>query len=103
MKIEDIRNYGVSAKGKEKLIGYYEGKQLPLKASIEAKCYECMNGYSDGKVDCVMPSCPLYPFMPYREGERRVMKKMTDEQKAKISQNLLGKKDLSQELTTPAS
>jgi hypothetical protein len=27
-----------------------------------------MCGYTDGKTDCGNKSCPIYPFMPYREG-----------------------------------
>lgn len=93
MTIDDIRKYGASAKGKKELIKYYAGQQLTAKGSIQGKCYECMNGYSDGKVDCEIPDCPLYPFMPYRKGEKVVMRKMTAEQKIKLSQNLLKGKD----------
>ena len=89
MTIDDIRKYGASAKGKKELIRYFARQPLTAKGSIHGKCYECMNGYSDGKVDCEIPDCPLYPFMPYRDGEKLVMRKMTGEQKTKVSKNLL--------------
>jgi len=58
---------GVKAVGQKKLLDFLSGqKQTPL-ASIRAKCYDCMCYYQDGKVDCGMKDCPLYPYMPYRE------------------------------------
>jgi hypothetical protein len=30
-----------------------------------------MGYYADGKVDCKIPSCSLYPVMPYREGVKK--------------------------------
>jgi len=40
-------------------------KKLSYKQAIIAKCAECMGNYRDGKVDCFIPECPLYPYMPY--------------------------------------
>jgi hypothetical protein len=88
MKIEDIRKYGSSAKGKKDLIEYLGGQQLSARKAIRAKCYECMNGYSDGKLDCKIPGCSLYPFMPYREGDKLVIRKITDQQRMRLRQNL---------------
>jgi hypothetical protein len=53
--------------GKKKLLSYLKGGKLTAKASIEAKCYECMCGYADGKRSCKITDCPLYPRMPYKE------------------------------------
>lgn len=36
------------------------------KKAIESKCHDCMAQYVDGKQDCEVVVCPLYPFMPYR-------------------------------------
>jgi len=35
-------------------------------AAMLAKCHECCGYYVDGKVDCAVPTCPLYRWMPYR-------------------------------------
>jgi hypothetical protein len=34
-----------------------------------SKCHDCMGYYKDGKVDCQVTGCPLYPWMPYRQME----------------------------------
>ena len=46
----------------------YSKKYEPLSRTnaILAKCYECNGGYVDGKFDCEVIACPLYPFMPYK-------------------------------------
>ena len=67
MDIEAIRQDGKKAKGRRELIRFLEGKRLTGKQTIEAKCFECMCGYTDGKHDCKCYDCPLYPYMPYRE------------------------------------
>lgn len=41
----------------------------PVKA-IAAKCADCMSNYGDGRVDCNIPDCPLYPYMPYSSDPR---------------------------------
>jgi len=41
------------------------GGKLTPKQMILAKCYECMGNYADGKIDCVLTDCSLYPMMPY--------------------------------------
>jgi len=44
-----------------------------LKA-IRKKCKDCMGNYRDGKVDCMVHGCPLYPFMYFSAenvGKRR--------------------------------
>ena len=56
------------SEGRDLYVSYLSrGKRLPFEHAIHAKCAECCNGYSDGLLDCKVPSCPLYPFMPYRE------------------------------------
>ena len=52
-------------------------KLTPTEA-IRAKCAECMSNYEDGRRDCKIEDCPLYPWMPYNllkgkkpAGERR--------------------------------
>ena len=58
----------------------------PLKA-IRAHCTECMCGQVKEIKLCVMDSCPLHPF---RMGKNnfRAKREMTEEQKAKMAENL---------------
>jgi len=65
MTIESIKKSPRHA-GRRHLINHIHGKRLTQRQCIQAKCYECMNGYRDGAVDCRIPDCPLYPLMPYR-------------------------------------
>lgn len=58
---------GIKAKGRKELRKYLAGSRLTQRQAILAKCYECSNGYADGKTDCGIKECPLYPSMPYRE------------------------------------
>lgn len=52
--------------GKASYLSFLGGASLTHKERCEAKCFECCNGYLDGKRDCRIPNCPLYPVMPYR-------------------------------------
>jgi hypothetical protein len=56
----------ISAQGRTELLKHVAGKRLTRNQAIKAKCYDCMGGYTDGKQDCRIHVCPLYPFMPYR-------------------------------------
>lgn len=50
-----------------RLLGLHkQGKRLTIAQMVTAKCAECMCEYADGRNDCKVPSCPLYPRMPYR-------------------------------------
>jgi hypothetical protein len=52
--------------GSKDLARYREtGKPLGKTAAIKAKCAECMANYANGRDDCTVYDCPLYPFMPY--------------------------------------
>ena len=90
-RIESIKHYGKDAQGKRELIKYLEGKKLTIRQMVRGACYDCMGYYANGKVDCELPSCCLYPLMPYREGEKyrlRPAKNLTDEQKTEIGVRL---------------
>ena len=58
---------GIKARGSKELKRYFAGGRLTPREAILAACYSCMNGYVDGKVDCELMECPLYPLMPYKE------------------------------------
>jgi hypothetical protein len=67
----------MNARGMKEFYKYELGAKLTLKQSILAKCCECMGKYADGKVDCGIEECPLYPFMVYgamyRGREKRII------------------------------
>lgn len=56
-----------ASRGKTALVKYLSGGRLTQRQAILAKCCDCMGYHRDGRIDCRVPACPLYPFMPYRE------------------------------------
>jgi hypothetical protein len=70
-KIPDIKKHGKTAKGKKELIKHLEGGRLTPKQAILAKCYDCLCYMVDGRQDCKMPSCSLYPFMTFNENSQK--------------------------------
>jgi len=63
--LSDIRRYGIKAAGHRELILHAYGKRLSARARCRAQCYYCMGFFADGKTDCPIPECPLYPLQPY--------------------------------------
>jgi len=57
----------MKAIGEKDLKNYLSGKTIRRGRAIVAKCCDCMGEYADGKIDCCIPECPLYPFMPYKD------------------------------------
>jgi len=78
-RIDDIQKYGKTAKGKSELIKHLEGDRLSRKQAIYAHCYDCMGFFSDGRQDCLMPHCSLYPFMVYNRNRQRENPKFLSE------------------------
>ena len=37
--------------------------------ALKMKCKRCMADFTDGRTDCEIKWCPLYPWMPYRKLE----------------------------------
>jgi hypothetical protein len=75
-RIKNIQLYGKKARGQKELLKHLSGQKLTFKQAIYAKCYDWMNYFSDGKVDCNMPHCSLAPFMAYNQNrEKRTTKK----------------------------
>jgi hypothetical protein len=60
----------MKARGNKELKKYLYGDRLTQRQAIIAKCFDCMGQYIDGKIDCLILDCPLYPFMPYRNKEK---------------------------------
>lgn len=91
--ISDIRRNGKTARGQKELLKHLSGQRLTLKQAVLAKCYDCSCFYADGKVDCKMPSCSLYPFMTFNtDKSKRTSRTMSEDHKAKLkaarSQNM---------------
>jgi len=55
-------------KGSRLLARHRAGAPLTRAEAMCAKCADCMADYADGRADCKVPTCPLYPWMPYRKG-----------------------------------
>lgn len=79
LTLDDARR-GKESKGKRHMISYLEGKRLSPSQAILANCYQCLGFYIDGKQDCEIPDCPLYPFMPYRKGVEKVKRARSEKQ-----------------------
>ena len=67
MRLNDVSTWPL-ARGKKEYMKYLRGERITTGPAVLANCYSCMCGYVDGKRDCGNRSCPIYPFMPYREG-----------------------------------
>lgn len=74
-RIIEIRKHGKKARGQKELLKHLSGGKLTFKQAIYARCYDCCGYFSDGKLDCKMPACPLYPFMAYANREKEAPKK----------------------------
>lgn len=65
-------------KGKNELLKHLDSQSLTRAQAIVAKCYDCCQGYTDKAADCKTFHCPLYPYMPFREGgPKKIQKKNT--------------------------
>jgi hypothetical protein len=53
--------------GREASKRYLSGENLNRTEAMLAKCFDCCGQYVDGKKDCEVPLCTLYPWMPYRK------------------------------------
>jgi hypothetical protein len=42
------------------------GERLTRGQALVAKCADCMNRWRDGRQDCRIPKCALYPYRPYQ-------------------------------------
>jgi len=67
--IAEIKKHGKTARGKKELIKHLEGGRLTLRQAVNARCYDCMGYYGDGKQDCNMSRCPLHPVMAYNKNK----------------------------------
>lgn len=71
---EKIEEHGVTSRGKTQMLRHLNGEKLTRNQSISAKCFDCMGWYQDGRLDCRMPNCPLFPFRSYKEASKPVLR-----------------------------
>jgi len=73
-----------SSRGKNNLWKHLNGERLTQRQAILAKCCDCMGYHGDGRIDCHMPHCSLYPWMAYRdrEGKPKQVRKSRRQQPA---------------------
>ncbi len=67
--IHEVELFGIKSKGKTHLIRHLSGERLTQRQAILAKCCECTGYHADGRSDCGIPECPLYPYMPYAKNK----------------------------------
>lgn len=87
----DVSTWG-TFQGKKELVAYLGGLTVGKAPSIKAKCYDCMGGYPDGAMDCLLVRCALYPYMPYKG------KELTQTQAKKIAVKAKKKKKNTEDL-----
>jgi hypothetical protein len=63
--LDEVNKYGKPAQGKDELTRHLQGRKITRKEAMRAHCYMCMGYFSDGRFNCEMPHCPIYPWMPY--------------------------------------
>jgi hypothetical protein len=62
---KDVTLLGMVSSGRTNYLKYLDGNKIGLKGAVLSKCFDCMGYYIDGRNDCGIPECPLYPWMPY--------------------------------------
>lgn len=83
-KLDSIKKHGIAASGRKELLKYLDGARITQRQAILAKCYDCMAYYADGRNDCKVLDCPLYPFMPYSSRPQKPSKKLSEVHKARL-------------------
>lgn len=75
------------SQGKADYILYRKtGRALSPTRAVKAMCFHCACYYLDGKVDCMVTDCPLYPFMPYaHQGTEKPKRAMTEKQREAVA------------------
>ena len=85
--MEKIRARGIKELNRYQL----DGERLTLRRAVLAMCAECCGRYADGALDCLIPECPLYPWMPYQKSVSkpcRITKYKTTEQRKELADRL---------------
>ena len=64
---EMIDKDGLQAIGKANLLKHLDGGKLSRKEAMQAKCYDCMGYFIDGRADCQIKYCPMFDFRPFKD------------------------------------
>jgi hypothetical protein len=83
-KIKEVENYWPTSSGKTYYLKYLNGGKLSASQSIKAHCADCCGGHVDGRLDCDVPLCPSYAYMPYNKNRTKGTKTISEENKAKM-------------------
>jgi hypothetical protein len=87
-RIEHIKKYGMNNSVRDNLIKFLSGGKITANQAIKCKCYDCCGYYADGRKDCGVKTCSLYPWMPYNKNKGKISIPMSDERKKQSSDNL---------------
>lgn len=68
-KKHEVTMKGKKSGGMTNYLKYLSGRKIGLKGAVLAKCFDCCGFYADGRMDCKIQDCPLYPWQPYRESK----------------------------------
>jgi len=82
-----IQEHGAYNQGRTELLKHLNKESISKNEAIKAKCYDCMGYGIDGRIDCKVVTCPLYPWMPYKKGGAKKTRILSEEHKKKIASN----------------
>ena len=85
--IKDVEKAKV-ASGKNEYLRYLNGQSISIAQAVKAKCFDCCAYYEDGKVDCGVTDCPLYPWMPFGKAKKERPKKEKTEAQMRALETL---------------
>lgn len=72
-KKSEVLKHGTKSQGMTNYLKYLNGKKIGLKGAVLAKCFDCMGYFADGRSNCGMEECSLYPWMPYKHGKEEAL------------------------------
>lgn len=65
-----VRVWAMTGAGSTDLKRHMAGETLTLAQAVRAKCADCCGNYADGRNDCGLKECPLYPYHVYNPARR---------------------------------
>ena len=78
-RYHEVITYGLATTDRKHLLNHLGGEKLTPMQAIHAKCYECSGYYADGKADCGISTCPLYPYHRYNSERITRIRNITPE------------------------
>lgn len=74
--------------GRSEYLRFLRGERISILAAVKAKCFDCCAYFEDGREDCGVEDCPLYPWMAYGKARReRPKRELSEAQKANLERN----------------